>query len=116
MTEQEELQMWKKMYMRLLRGVEESINVLVQTEQECEELYIRADHTHQEYSQAVGEVSKIKRRFCRILGEENSCTGVLSSPLAPMPKTPPGNSPQGSFSVKYCSLYSIFQRQRLTAC
>lgn len=42
MTEREELEMWKSMYLRLLRGTEEAIGNLTKSEAEAESLYIEA--------------------------------------------------------------------------
>lgn len=78
---QEELQMWKEMYMRLLRGVEKSISVLIQSEQDCEELYISANHTYQEYRQITEDAAMLKRRLCNIYGEtQQLCRGHIIPP------------------------------------
>lgn len=42
MTEREELEMWKKMYLRAVRGMEDAIQVLTRAEEEAEALYIEA--------------------------------------------------------------------------
>lgn len=42
MTEREELEMWKKMYLRTVRGMEDAIQVLTRAEEEAEALYIEA--------------------------------------------------------------------------
>ena len=42
MTTQKELEMWKKMYMCLLRGTEAAAEVLISVEKEAEDLYIEA--------------------------------------------------------------------------
>lgn len=41
-TEREELEMWKSMYLRLLRGTAEAVEVLTRSEAAAEELYIEA--------------------------------------------------------------------------
>lgn len=38
MTEREELEMWKKMYLRAVRGMEDAIQVLTRAEEEAEAL------------------------------------------------------------------------------
>lgn len=40
MTEREELEMWKRMYLRTVRGMEDAIQTLTRTEREAEALYI----------------------------------------------------------------------------
>ena len=42
MTEHEELEMWKKMYLRTVRGMEDAIQALTQAEREAESLYIES--------------------------------------------------------------------------
>lgn len=42
MTEREELEMWKRMYLRTVRGMEDAIQVLTRREKEAEALYIEA--------------------------------------------------------------------------
>lgn len=42
MTEHEELEMWKSLYLRLLRGTAEAVEVLTRSEAAAEELYIEA--------------------------------------------------------------------------
>ncbi len=79
MTEREELEMWKKMYMRLLRGTVEAIDILIQSERDCEELYVGADHTHKEYNLQTEEASKVKWQFCEVMGEPQR-RGYLITP------------------------------------
>lgn len=81
MTEREELEMWKKMYMRLLRGTVEAIDILIQSERDCEELYVSADHTHKEYNLETEAASKIKWQFCEVMGEPQR-QGYLIIPRA----------------------------------
>lgn len=50
MTEREELEMWKSMYLRLLRGTEDAINTLVQSEQATEDLYIETGLSEAQYA------------------------------------------------------------------
>lgn len=50
MTEQEELEMWKSMYLRLLRGTEDAINLLVKSEEATEDLYIEAGLSKEKYA------------------------------------------------------------------
>ena len=50
MTEREELEMWKEMYLHLLRKTERAINLLVRAEQDTEDKYIEAGHSREEYS------------------------------------------------------------------
>ncbi|MEY8261225.1 hypothetical protein AALA80_12850 [Oscillospiraceae bacterium 50-60] len=50
MTEREELEMWKEMYLHLLRETEKAINLLVRGEQHTEDLYIKAGHSSEQYS------------------------------------------------------------------
>lgn len=49
MTEREELEMWKAMYLRLLRGTDDAINILVQAEEATEDLYIEAGLSKEEF-------------------------------------------------------------------
>lgn len=42
MTEHEELEMWKSMYLRLLRGTAEAVDILTKSEEAAESLYIEA--------------------------------------------------------------------------
>lgn len=69
MTEREELEMWKKMYMRMLRGLEEAIDTLIQAERACEEVYISADPSHNDYGQETQEASGVRWQCCEIIGE-----------------------------------------------
>lgn len=48
MTEHEELEMWKSMYLRLLRSTEDAAAPLAQAERAAEELYIQAGLTGEE--------------------------------------------------------------------
>lgn len=42
MTEREELEMWKRMYLRAVRGMEDAIQALTRAEKEAEALYIES--------------------------------------------------------------------------
>ncbi len=86
MTEREELEMWKKMYMRLLRGTEDAIDILVQAEWDCEELYINAGCTHDEYNAETGDTVKGEWVTCAVMGDpENKGHLKLSRISVPEP-------------------------------
>ena len=53
MTEREELEMWKRMYLRAVRGMEDAIQALSRAEKEAEALYIEAGLP--QGNQAAGE-------------------------------------------------------------
>ena len=38
---------YKQMYLELLDGVEKAINLLIETQKECEEIYIDTDNSNQ---------------------------------------------------------------------
>ena len=46
---EDNLQIYKKMYLKLMRETEKAIEILVQAQQDCEELYLTAgDHGEKE--------------------------------------------------------------------
>ncbi len=58
MTEREELEMWKSMYMRLLRGTEQAIDVLIKAEQATEDLYVDAGLSREQYASDTGDTKQ----------------------------------------------------------
>lgn len=50
MTEHEELEMWKSMYLRLLQSTEDAVNLLIRAEQATEDLYIEAGLSKAQYA------------------------------------------------------------------
>lgn len=82
MTEREELEMWKGMYMHLLQKTEAAIDILIQAEWSCEELYVSAGHTHESYNTETDGASKAKWITCAVLGDPEK-KGQLKISRAP---------------------------------